>query len=448
MQPRQFSTIQPLNFLEPRRLLAGVALAVVEKFVSGRYELTVTGTAAADTIAVKKTSAGLIISNGTWTTTKPAKYALVRINGGEGNDKIIVDKTVTTRLVLHGNGGNDSIVGGSADDNVFGDLGVDTLNGGLGNDTLTDLGGSNKLSGGDGADAFWLGTTDSATDVTTLEKSHGLVHTINAFADANANGKKIGVGSSLNSPKLADPALTTSNYHYANFASSPLFSDAGPRDTDVVQGDLDDCYFLVSLAAVAKTSATTIRNTIADLGDGTYAVQFTVGGRKTFVRVDGDLPVGYDNNAAYAQFGAQHSTWPALIEKAWAMTRDASGRYDSTNIGWMSEAFRAIGVASKDVAKASITTASNMMKSIESMLAGGKSITIATASSTEWAAGLVDNHAYEIERVITSSSGKKSLVLRNPWGIDGNGNDGQDDGYVTVSAETLFRNFQLITASA
>jgi hypothetical protein len=30
-----------------------------------------------------------------------------------------------------------------------------------------------------------------------------------------------------------------------------------------------------------------------------------------------------------------------------------------------------------------------------------------------------------------------SVVLRNPYGTDGGGNDGADDGYVTVTADHL-----------
>jgi len=41
--------------------------------------------------------------------------------------------------------------------------------------------------------------------------------------------------------------------------------------------------------------------------------------------------------------------------------------------------------------------------------------------------------------VITDSNGIAiGLVLRNPWGVDGTGNDGVNDGYVTVTGQQAF----------
>jgi hypothetical protein len=49
---------------------------------------------------------------------------------------------------------------------------------------------------------------------------------------------------------------------------------------------------------------------------------------------------------------------------------------------------------------------------------------------------LASNHAYAIIAVNTDADGTPvSLVLRNPWGIDGAGNDGTNDGFVTITRE-------------
>ncbi len=64
------------------------------------------------------------------------------INGGSGNDRIITSNSFLG-VILNGDDGNDSVVGGKGDD---------CLQGGSGNDTLSGGDGSDQLSGGDGAD--------------------------------------------------------------------------------------------------------------------------------------------------------------------------------------------------------------------------------------------------------------------------------------------------------
>ena len=55
-------------------------------------------------------------------------------------------------------------------------------------------------------------------------------------------------------------------------------------------------------------------------------------------------------------------------------------------------------------------------------------------------APLVKNHEYMVVGVNKSANGTvTSVVLRNPWGYDGKGNDADtSDGLVTISAALLF----------
>ena len=71
-----------------------------------------------------------------------------------------------------------------------------------------------------------------------------------------------------------DPKVTSGATGYKNFASPahPLFGDGGPIADDVAQGDVGDCFFLATLASVAKVDPNLIRQSVVDLGDGTYAV--------------------------------------------------------------------------------------------------------------------------------------------------------------------------------
>ncbi|MEO0868994.1 MAG: calcium-binding protein, partial [Cyanobacteria bacterium J06642_11] len=91
------------------------------------------------------------------------------LNGGGGNDEIVGGSGADT---LDGGTGNDTLFGGigddlllgfSGDDILLGDTGSDTLLGESGNDALAAYGFTTEeydlLSGGTGADAFFLGDT-------------------------------------------------------------------------------------------------------------------------------------------------------------------------------------------------------------------------------------------------------------------------------------------------
>ncbi|WP_161604236.1 cadherin domain-containing protein [Roseiconus nitratireducens] len=73
---------------------------------------------------------------------------LIRINGGDGDDRLMVANSVTIPVVISGGAGDDFISGGSASD---------ALLGGPGNDFIFGRDGNDLLSGGDGVDALYGG---------------------------------------------------------------------------------------------------------------------------------------------------------------------------------------------------------------------------------------------------------------------------------------------------
>ena len=244
----------------------------------------------------------------------------------------------------------------------------------------------------------------------------------------------------------ADPATTYATFTYKNFASNPLFGDAGPIADDVVQGQVGDCYYLASLAAIAKTDPSVIQQSVVDLGDGTYAVQFVKGGSKVFVRVDADLATWNGGNTpVYAGFGKQGSMWVAIMEKAYAYFRTTTLSYASLDSGWMSETSSALGVSSRS--RYSATSAQTLLDQIAADLGDGKAVTYAT-TTVNGGAPLVGYHAYTVDAVIYDNNGvATSLRLRNPWGVDGVGNDGTNDGYVTITASQALSNLLGYTAA-
>jgi hypothetical protein len=55
-------------------------------------------------------------------------------------------------------------------------------------------------------------------------------------------------------------------------------------------------------------------------------------------------------------------------------------------------------------------------------------------------AKLEKSHAYTVANFVRNAAGTiTAVVLRNPWGTDGGGNnDGNNDGFVTVSVADLY----------
>jgi hypothetical protein len=430
-----------IEALEGRALMAAAPMSAIELAVQGGTQVRVNGTAAADQINVSVSGSLLkITATGYSKTFDVDGVKSIEVNGGSGNDQIIVADSVTIDTYLYGGLGNDTITGGAGDDHLYGDAGNDVVNGGAGDDVIVTIGGGNRdsMTGAVGRDSFWTDRSEMITDVSGEELLGGSVHRVATFGTTTTKiGKKTKiekVSMELIGGNFADPKLTAGATGYRNFAGNPLFSDDGPTADDVAQGYLGDCYFLATLSSIASTDPNVIRERIVDLGDGTYAVMLKRNGAETYVRVDADLAVNR-LSLAYADLGAQGSTWVALMEKAFAMVRTTAKSYAGIEAGWMSEACGYLGVTSASVYTAG--SAAALMTQLSSQLAAGKAVTYATDANLGDAAILVGSHAYEVVAVTD-----ETLTLRNPWAIDGyETRDGLDDGYVTVTAYEAYVYF-------
>ena len=432
--------------LETRTLMSGtVALTISEVAVNGGVELQITGSAKNDNITVTKTNAGLVISNnGNWSRTRSGNYRDIKIDGAAGNDKITVDANVFTSNVIYGSDGNDTISAGSGNDSIYGGAGNDLVYGNRGEDTIVTVGGGNYdlVYGGKGMDSVWRDSAGSERflDMCAEEVTAGADHRVAAFTNGSTK-----VSKELSGQRLADP---TSGYAYNTFSDRPLFNSTGPSADDVKQGQTGDCYFLATLASIAEHNTNAIKQSVVDLGDGTYGVQFMKNdGSKTFVRVDNDLATfsWNANQPAYASLGQGGSMWVAILEKAFTYFRSGAGTYDSISAGWMSEAFTALGTASSNTWDPAI--ADDLIAQIESQLAAGQSVTAACFTNPA-GCNMVTSHAYTVDHVVTNEDGSKSVVVRNPWGIDGySSTDGHNDGYVTLTAAQAFAALTYLTSA-
>ncbi len=121
--------------------------------------LTVLGTGGDDVIQISSPVAGQIQASVS-TTGEVHRFSLARISGlniqgGNGNDRILVASNLAVPAEIHGGRGNDFINGGGGADNISGDRGSDTIRGRGGDDTIHGSTGNDELHGGDGNDGLF-----------------------------------------------------------------------------------------------------------------------------------------------------------------------------------------------------------------------------------------------------------------------------------------------------
>ncbi|MGA2500577.1 MAG: C2 family cysteine protease, partial [Tepidisphaeraceae bacterium] len=333
---------------------------------------------------------------------------------------------------------------------LYGGAGNNYLDGRAGDDTLIDVdAGDDTLIGGGGYDSFWLGASASQTtpDVSAEEIASGAVHRIGSFLGVQTpSAKTRRAASPLAGPVLGKPVDPSvgAGLKYGSFACSPLFPSGGPGADDIRQGTVGDCYLMAGLAALAKANPNAIRQTITDLGDGTYAVRFYKNGQQAYVRVDADLPVDSRNRMPYAGLGREGSLWAALVEKAYATFRKGQNSYASLAGGFIDEADAALGRKSKTVSR--FSSGASLLKWVGGELAQGHAVALGTRNPD--GAPVLAEHAYSVDSVVFRSGQPIALRVRNPWGRDGVKNNSPDDGYVTLTAQQAIKCLWMLVSAA
>ena len=128
--------------------------------VSVRVEhrtLTITGTAGNDKLALRlragdprRLQVDVGDDGSANFTVRSRRFDRIVVNAGDGNDQVRIDEsngafTTTTPTQINGQGGDDTLLGGS---------GAETLNGGDGNDVVDGNGGADRVTLGSGDDRF------------------------------------------------------------------------------------------------------------------------------------------------------------------------------------------------------------------------------------------------------------------------------------------------------
>jgi hypothetical protein len=228
-----------------------------------------------------------------------------------------------------------------------------------------------------------------------------------------------------------DHPAVPNTYVYVK-TDGPLFGDRGARYTDVVQGNVGDCYLLASLSEVAARDPGRLQSMFTDNGDGTFTVRFYIDERvsgqivpqETYVTVDRDLPTDLTplsmiNRATtfpYARAGTNVNTadnvmWVALAEKAYAQLneegviyQDGTNSYAGISGGDPGEALKNItGLTVQSVAPADLASY---------WTSGSRDHFLVLASKSD-ATGVIQNHAYA---VVNYNPNDHRFFLYNPWG--------------------------------
>lgn len=207
-----------------------------------------------------------------------------------------------------------------------------------------------------------------------------------------------------------------------------LFVD-GAAYTDVHQGTVGDCYFVMALAETALKNPTVIVNMFTVNGDGTYTVKFNNPyGTADYVTVDSYLPTDSSSRLIYASYGAQatnsnNELWVALAEKAYAQLNEfgwsragfsVSGQnsYNAISGGYIYAALA--HVTGQSTVAFTSTTASTGFNTFVTAYNAGKSIGFAS-KTTPASSSVVGGHAYA---VVGYNSSNQTVTLFNPWGIE------------------------------
>jgi hypothetical protein len=220
-----------------------------------------------------------------------------------------------------------------------------------------------------------------------------------------------------------------------------LFGVSGPQYSDIIQGDIGDCWVLASLAETATRNPAEITSMFVVNGDGTWSVRFYHNGSPDWVTVDNQLPGGgatYDN----PQNGV---LWVALAEKAFAQ-ENASGwlatalpgrnSYNALDGGDPADALTAV---TGHVAQDNYVTGS-------AMAAAWKhgNLIVLTSVNNPPDHSIVGYHAYS---VVNYEAATDTYTLFNPWGVDG-GYNGTSfyPGFITIKGSRLAANFDGFTS--
>jgi hypothetical protein len=238
------------------------------------------------------------------------------------------------------------------------------------------------------------------------------------------------------------PTTETNLYGVDPSGLGKLFGALGPDPDDIEQGDLGDCYFLSSVAALAKDDPQAIRNMIRDNHDGTFTVTFP-GDPSHPVTVEGPTD---EELKRFAH--DKDGVWVAVLEKAHRyyterVAADPGGDPSQALELLTGKKFDTESVAASNGSVSDAQVATMLTKSMQS----GQEVVAWSPPNPKNgppATKVVPSHAYT---VLNYDAATQTVTLRNPWGtlgFDGKKIPSLHDeggGVFTVSLDDFRKNF-------
>jgi hypothetical protein len=214
------------------------------------------------------------------------------------------------------------------------------------------------------------------------------------------------------------------------FVQGPGDSHAVSPD-DIRQGQLNNCFLVAAMAAVAEQDPDFIRNMIRDNGDGTYTVtlhQYDEGGlfgigsgwEEVEVTVSADFPQNSAQQSGDVE-NQRQEIWPQLIEKAYAQL---NGGYAGFEDGGSPADALAVLTGNDPDSRAPSDYSFEDLSADFGDGNGDDAITfLAPEHFTGEAAQLARDHnvhpwhTYSVTRVY-EENGVQMVELNNPWGSE------------------------------
>lgn len=249
------------------------------------------------------------------------------------------------------------------------------------------------------------------------------------------------------------------------FTDKNLYGPSGPTVSDIKQDALGDCYFVATLAAVARARPEYIKKTIAyDKTSHNFVVRlFTLAGKAKYIHVtQKELAdnIARQGGSWMDNTGKDQIAWPSVFETAYAKMFDSNpkdglgeGYNKIASGGWPKDAMMAITGFVGTELKFSIVPPLNRAQSLT--LLGSRVATALMQKKyvTLWSVaerdgrnaiqkllnmpitrdGLVNNHVYTVVSMSQASNGNWTVNLRNPWGTNMGVNEGLDSASATIS---------------
>ena len=183
---------------------------------------------------------------GTWSynATDHGVFSAIEVISGTSYADTINASADTAGTTIYGNGGADSITGGSGANSLDGGAANDTITGGAGADQIWGGAGSDSLTGGADADTFWNdqtsgtgdtiigGETGTDTDVLSLADSSGLGISV-TFSGAEAGSYSYLSGA-------ASGSFSQIEAFYLSAGADSLNASAASLSVTVAAGDGND----------------------------------------------------------------------------------------------------------------------------------------------------------------------------------------------------------------